>query len=199
VHVGHLGYLTEVEPTDLDAALSRYFAGDYLVERRMTLQVDVEARSGGVAGWSNPVLNEAALEKTAPGRTIRLALTINDVPFMTYVVDGLIVATPTGSTAYTLSARGPILAPGHRATVLTPVAPHMLFDRALVFEPSDEVRLDVLDGLPATLSVDGRDLGELASGDAIVCRAGPHDALLVTFGRRDFHRILKAKFGLSEL
>jgi NAD+ kinase len=193
VNVGHLGYLTEVEPAELTTALERVFAGDHGIEARMTLAVEVEA-----SGQVLTALNEAVLEKTTAGHTVRLAASIDDRPFITYAADGLIVATPTGSTAYSLSARGPIVSPRHRAIVVTPSSAHMLFDRSLVLDPAESIRLEVIDDRPASLVVDGRSAGLLEKGDAIVCRAGAADARLVTYGRRDFHHILKSKFGLAD-
>jgi NAD+ kinase len=191
VNAGHLGYLTEVDGGDLQHAVHRVLDGDYAVESRMTLAVTV----GGV---THHALNEAVVEKTVSGHTVRVAVSINDRAFTTYAADGLIVATPTGSTAYNLSARGPIVSPGHRALVLTPVSAHMLFDRSMVFGPDESLRLEVADGPPAVLVVDGRQLAELSSGDAVDCRAGAHDVKLVVFGSRDFHGILKQKFGLAD-
>ncbi len=197
VNVGHLGYLTEVEASGLESALERFFAGDYGVEERMTLEVSVE-RKDGSAGPSCLALNEAVVEKTVSGHTVRLASSIAGRPFISYSADGVLVSTPTGSTAYNLSARGPIVSPRLRALIVTPVSPHMLFDRPLVLEPSEWLRLEVIGARPASLVVDGGTIAELAVGDAVSCGAGPHPALLVTFGGRDFHAILKAKFGLPE-
>lgn len=191
VNVGQLGYLTAIEPAALQDALERFFAGHYSVEQRMTLAVDV----GGV---SRMALNEAVLEKTLSGHTVRLAMSINDGPFLTTAADGLIVCTPTGSTAYNFSARGPIVSPRLRGLVVTPVSPHALFDRSLVLDDDEWVRLEVLDGRPAALVVDGRSFGTLEPGDSVVCRAGAHDARFVTFDGRDFHQILKAKFSLAD-
>jgi NAD+ kinase len=196
VNVGQLGYLTEVEPDDLDAALSRLVAGDYEVTERMVIEVDVT--SEGLAGGRWWALNEAALEKPHPGRLVRLDVWINGAFFTPYAADGVIVATPTGSTAYSLSARGPIVSPRHRCILLTPVSPHMLFDRTLVLGPDEELRFDVCDARAASLTVDGREVGELAPGDRVRCTAGPHPARIVTFAPRDFHQILKAKFGLAD-
>ena len=150
------------------------------------------------AAWTYVVLNEAVVEKTESGHTIRLAVSINDNFFTTYAADGLIVATPTGSTAYALSARGPIVSPHLRALLLTPVAPHMLFDRTLVLDEREWVTLEVIDGRGASLSLDGRNTARLVTGESITCRVGSHDARLVTFGKRDFHQILKIKFGLAD-
>lgn len=196
VNVGRLGYLTVVEPAGLSQALGRFMAGDYVVEDRMSLMVEVRRRSGSEV---RVCLNEAVLEKTISGHTIRLAAFVNDHEqvFTTYTADGLIVSTPTGSTAYNLSARGPILSPSQRAIVVTPVSPHGLFDRSLVLGPSETLRFEVLESRPAALVLDGRDHGLLAPGETVSCRAGAHDARFVTFGERDFHQILRTKFGLG--
>lgn len=196
VNVGQLGYLTEVEPADLDGALERLVTGDYEVDERMVLEV-VVASAGPASGrwWA---LNEAVIEKEQPGRLVRLAVAINGAFFTTYAADGVIVATPTGSTAYSFSARGPIVSPRHRCMLLTPVSPHMLFDRALVLGADEELRFTVTDGRHVVLTIDGRDLGALAPDDAVSCTAGPKPARIVTFGLRDFHQLLKAKFGLAD-
>jgi NAD+ kinase len=193
VNVGHLGYLTEVEPAELTPSLERFFGGDYGIESRMTLDVEIEP-----SGRVMTALNEAVVEKTSAGHTIRLAASIDSRPFITYAADGLIVATPTGSTAYNLSARGPIVSPFHRAIIVTPSSAHMLFDRSLVLDSAETIRLEVIDDRPANLVIDGRSEGPLEHGHAIICREGRADARLVTFGKRDFHRILKAKFGLAD-
>ncbi|MDQ1375684.1 MAG: kinase [Actinomycetota bacterium] len=193
VNVGHLGYLTEVEPAELTSSLERFFAGDYGIECRMTLDVELEP-----SGRHATALNDAVVEKTSAGHTIRLAASIDGRPFITYASDALIIATPTGSTAYNLSARGPIVSPRLRAVIVTPASAHMLFDRSLVLDAAEAVRLEVIDDRPASLVVDGRNFGPLAHGEAITCRAGANDARLVTFGGRDFHRILKRKFGLAD-
>jgi len=193
VNIGHLGYLTEVDPHDLRSALSRFFAGEHDIEARMTLEVAIESSL-----TPHTALNEAVLEKTVSGHTVRVAASIDGRPFISYAADGLIVATPTGSTAYNLSARGPIVSPRHRAILLTPASPHMLFDRALVLDPVESIRLEVIGDRPASLVVDGRSLGTLEPGDALRCTAGAADARLVTFGGRDFHGILKSKFGLAD-
>jgi NAD+ kinase len=196
VNSGRLGYLTAVEPPELRNALQRWLAGDFVIEERMTLAVSIDAPSSGLAG-QRVALNEAVVEKTSSGHTVHVAVCIDGSRFTTYAADGLIVATPTGSTAYAFSVRGPILAPSLRAMLLTPVSPHMLFDRSLVLEADVRVRLEVIDR-PAVLTVDGQELGRLTQGDAIECSEGPHPARFVTFGERDFYRILKAKFGLAD-
>lgn len=194
VNVGHLGYLTAMQPEDVFGSLDRLLRGDYDLESRMMLAIEV--RAAGQLARRYVALNDAVLEKSSAGNTVRLGVSFNEEPFTDYTADGLIIATPTGSTAYAFSSRGPIVSPLMRALVVVPVSPHMLFDRSLVLHGSETVEAQVLDGRAATLFVDGRDCGLLSEGSIVVCRAGMHDARLVTLNRRDFHAILKAKFGL---
>lgn len=196
VNVGQLGYLAEVEPGDLDAALARLVEGDYAVADRMMLSVTIESAGPAAGRWW--ALNEAVLEKPHPGRLARLEVEINGAPFTSYAADGVIVATPTGSTAYSFSARGPIVSPRVRCLLLTPVSPHMLFDRSLVLDAEEELALVVSDDRPVLLTIDGRERGVLEPGDTVRCTGGPGPARVVTFGPRDFHQILKAKFGLPD-
>jgi NAD+ kinase len=203
VNVGQLGYLTEVEPPGLTHALERFLAGEHELEPRMMLAVEVRRAASAsalppVAGEPFWALNEAVIEKSEPGHTVRLLAQIDGSNFTTYAADGLIVATPTGSTAYSLSARGPIISPRHRAVLVTPVSPHMLFDRSLVLDPEEAVEVRLLGHRPAVLSVDGRRVAALAEGDTVACCPAGRDAFFVRFGRRHFHQILKTKFGLSD-
>jgi NAD+ kinase len=162
----------------------------------MTLEVSLECR--GEAPKTVTALNEAVVEKTVPGHTVRVELCVAGRPFVTYAADGVLVSTPTGSTAYNLSARGPLLSPTLRVLVVTPVSPHMLFDRPLVLDPSEWIRLEVLGPRPGVAVVDGETICTLEPGDVVCCREGPVPARFVTFGDRDFHAILRAKFGLAD-
>jgi NAD+ kinase len=199
VNFGQLGYLTEIEPSELIDALGRVL-GDgtdaWHLDERLMLTATARRDGKDLGQWR--ALNEVVVEKHAAGHTVSLLARIDGEPFTSFAADGLIVATPTGSTAYSLSARGPVVSPRHRALLLTPVSPHMLFDRTLVLEPDAVVTLTVAGGRPANLSVDGRLLGELQVGDSISCTASSHSARFVVFGRRDFHGILKAKFQLGD-
>jgi NAD+ kinase len=221
VNVGLLGYLSEVEPAGLAGALERYVQGDFVSEERMLLAVnvvdpdrpvapdvavvehddDVDVDVDGTVGvrrrtWR--ALNDAVIERRESGHTVRLGVSIGGVPFTTYAADGLIVATPTGSTAYSLSARGPVVSPGHRALLLTAVSPHTLFDRALVLDPEESVEIEVLGHRRADLNVDGQRARTLEPGSTVHCSAANEPARFVRFGPRRFHQILKAKFGLSD-
>jgi NAD+ kinase len=197
VNAGLLGYLSEVEPEGLVPALERYVAGDFDVEERMMLDVIARLADGSPQRrW--PALNEAVIEKRESGHTVRLLVRLDDAPFTTYATDGLIIATPTGSTAYSLSARGPVVSPGHRAIVLTPVSPHMLFDRSLVLGPDETIEVEVIGHRSADLNVDGQRAVTLEHGSVVRCLAAAEPARFVRFGPGRFHQILKAKFGLSD-
>jgi NAD+ kinase len=202
VNLGHLGYLTEVDPDALERALERFIAGDYQIQERMTLDVHLErTQARTTTDEKEPsyiVLNEVVVEKTEPGHTIRVATSVAGKPLVMYVADGLLVGTPTGSTAYNLSVRGPIVSPQLRAIVVTPISPHMLFDRPLVLAPDEWLRLELAEPRAALVVLDGRSIARLEPGDAVVCRAGETPARLVTFGPRDFHAILRARFHLGE-
>ena len=143
-------------------------------------------------------LNEVVVEKHAAGHTVSLLARIDGEPFTSFAADGLIVATPTGSTAYSLSARGPVVSPRHRALLLTPVSPHMLFDRTLVLDPSEVVEIEVLGHRRAEVAVDGRLVLTVDPGDVVTCRPAAETARFIRFGPYRYHQILKQKFGLTD-
>lgn len=198
VNLGSLAYLTEVEPPAMTHSLERYFEGDCRTELRMLLDVELHRCGEGPAALRWRALNEAVLEKEESGHTVRLLVNIDGEPFTTYAADGMIVATPTGSTAYSLSARGPVISPKHRALLVTPVSPHQLFDRSLVLSPDEEVAIELAGHRSAALTVDGRRVATLGEGDSIRCRPSAAQAHFVCFGRRRFHQVLRAKFGLAD-
>ncbi len=197
VNFGRMAYLTEVTPADAHAAIDRVLAGDYRVSERMLLTVEFDANDGR-GPQRRVALNEAVVERPAASYALRLGVSFNGEQFTTYAADGLIVSTPTGSTAYSLSAGGPVIDPTHRALLLTPVSPHMLFDRSVVVAADTQLQLEVLSDRGAVLSVDGRRLAELHHHDVVVSSGSSHPARLVTFGTRRFHQVLKTKFGLND-
>jgi len=198
VNFGQLAYLAEVEPGDARTAVERWLGGDYGIVERMRLAVRVRTAEGGTLSAPLGALNEAVVEKLDRGRSVRLGLSVDARFFTAYRADGLIVASPTGSTAYSLSVGGPILAPTHQALVVTPVSPHSLFDRSLVLPPGTTIRIRVESEQPAALALDGDVCRVLQPGGVMECTASPHPARLVSFGHRDFDDILKAKFGLGD-
>jgi NAD+ kinase len=197
VNVGHLGYLTEVEAYEARNAIAAALDGTADVEDRMMLTARLVRPDGSVEGpWL--ALNEVVLEKAGQGHTVRLGVSFDGHRFTSYAADALIVSTPTGSTAYALSARAAIVAPDHRCLQITPVAPHMLFDRPLVVGPDTEIRIEALGERDVMVVVDGRTSARLTRGDEVVVTEAQVTTRLVTFGRRRFHDILKAKFGLKD-
>lgn len=191
VNFGDLGYLTVMEPHELDQAVERTLVGDHSLEERMLV-------CGEVAGKKFHAMNDIVVERAPGNTTVRIGVTIDQKPFTAYPADGLILATPTGSTAYSLSARGPIVYPTHAAMLLTPVSPHMLFDRSLVLRPDSVVELTIEDHRNAVVSVDGNTMHTMAPGDTITCTRSPHVARLVTFDRRDNLDVLKSKLGIAD-
>ena len=192
VNYGSLGYLTGIEPDSASEAVERFLSKDYIIEERIRLRCRLDD------GTEVSALNEAIVEKVDSGRTVNLAVHIDGEFFTSYAADGLIAATPTGSTAYSLSAGGPILAPTMHAMILTPVAPHTLFDRSLVLLPDSELVIKVLGDRPAAVAVDGRSLGELGEGGSLTVTVSDQPARLVALGQRGFHQALKSSFGLSD-
>ena len=202
VNLGQLGYLTEIEPPRTSSIASSASSPARWPAVARSTNACCSASTSAVAtselgSWR--ALNEAVVEKPAAGHTVRLLVRIDGEAFTSYAVDGLIVATPTGSTAYSLSARGPIVSPRHRALLLTPVSPHMLFDRTLVLDPGETVEIEVLGHREAA----GRhrradDVVGLTRATSSVAGRPPRRRGFVRFGRYRYHQILKSKFGLAD-
>lgn len=200
VNLGQLGYLTEIEPEEITDSLDRFSRGaadgGWHLDERLMLHITALRAGNQVAEWR--ALNEVVVEKHASGHTVSLLARIDGEAFTRYAADGLIVSTPTGSTAYSLSARGPVVSPRHRALLLTPVAPHMLFDRTLVLDPTEVVEIEVNGHRLAEVAVDGQVVATLEAGDRVRCRPAAETARFVRFGPYRYHQILKTKFGLMD-
>ncbi len=196
VNAGRLGYLTEVDPSQLLQALDAWNSGELSIEERMVLEVTAERANGEF--FTGYALNEAVVYRSESGRSLEVLTSIGGEPFSDYLADGVIVATPTGSTAYSLSAGGPIVEPDFHALLLTPVAAHMVFNRSMVLAPTTDVMLTVQGYRSAVLSLDGRTVLELEPGESVVCRGSDHTAKLLVRGDRDFHTVLKEKFRLVD-
>ena len=199
VNVGLLGYLTNVEPEMALGALDQCLRGTegsaFHYDDRMMLRVLIQ---NGSTKQSWLALNEVVLEKQQSGHTVRLGVDIDGTHFVTYSADGLIIATPTGSTAYALSARGPVLSPRLNALLMTPVSPHMMFDRSLVLDPREEVVIEVIGQRPVEIAIDGVAVHTLLEGDRVSVLAATERARLLRFNDNRFHQILRSKFGLAD-
>lgn len=193
VNLGHLGFLTAVEPTGLEEALARVFRGEYTIEERMMLRAQVE-RSGRVVR-SFYGLNDAAVTRGTFARVIKYESRIDGSLIGTFLADGVIVATPTGSTAYSLSAGGPIVHPGVEALIVTPICPHTIGARTVVAMPGQRVTIRVLSRDDAMLTVDGQVGERLKAQDHVVVERAGKPARLVSFGERDFYSLIHNRLG----
>ena len=163
VNAGRLGYLAEADPSELEAYLELWLRGKLQVEQRMMLEV----ASPDHPDFTGHALNEAVVYRSESGRTLDVSASIDGSYFTDYLADGLMVSTPTGSTAYSLSAGGPIVQPDIEALLLTPVAAHMVFNRTMVLSPSSEVAITVKGHTSAVVALDGRTSAELQPGDTL--------------------------------
>lgn len=196
VNLGRLGFLAEVERDQLDRLVASVRDGDYVIEERTTLEVSATGPAGDelMSGWA---LNEVSVEKTARQRVLLMDVHVGDSFFARIPADAMVVATPTGSTAYAFSAGGPILSPRVAATLVTPVAPHSVFGRTLVVAEDEVVRVDILEEQdPAIVSCDGRPPVTVPAGGAVEVVGGGVPVRLARVDPRDFYGLVRAKFGL---
>ncbi|HJU74591.1 MAG TPA: NAD(+)/NADH kinase [Gemmatimonadaceae bacterium] len=192
VNFGQLGFLTACRRDDAELALARLVNGDYVAEPRMLLE---SFASGGIAtGEHWYALNDVVLHIAGKARMMRMSVEADGDLVGSFAADGLIVSTPTGSTAYSLSAGGPVVDPTHESIVLTPVSAHTLAIRPLLLAPSTTVTVTT-DGIPGErrLTVDGQVGRSLAEGESLSVRRAPHRALLVRFPDTTFFRRLREK------
>ncbi|KAF0109127.1 MAG: NAD+ kinase [Anaerolineaceae bacterium] len=179
INTGRLGFLMQVERGEWRAAIEQLFNGEFWTESRMMLRAE-HLRSGDSLGnWH--ALNEAVVCRGAAVRPVRLSASLDGRLLTTYVADGLIASTPTGSTAYALASGGPILPPELRNILLIPIAPHLSVDRAVVLSEGTSVSILVKEG-EAVLSVDGQIPVGLAENDVVDIRAGDYAAQFIRFG-----------------
>lgn len=188
VNLGHLGFLAAVEPSGLDEALARVFRGEYSIEERLMLKAEVWREGRLVA--SSFGLNDAAVTRGVFARVIEIETWIDGSLIGTFLADGMIVATPTGSTAYSLSAGGPIVHPGVEALIVTPICPHTIGARTIVTMPDQEVTIRILSRDDAMLTVDGQVGENLKALDRVVVGRAGKPARLVSFGDRGFYGLI---------
>jgi len=171
VNLGKVGFLSKAEAHELEQVLARVLDGDYVLEDRMVLEVRVLPGGRDEGGRSFVALNDAAIVRAREARVVRLEVTIDGSHLATYVADGVIVATPTGSTGYSFSAGGPILDPTSRNLVVTSVAAYLSAVRSVVVGPHHTVRVQVLAAIDILVSIDGHEDVLLTVGDVVEVRA----------------------------
>jgi NAD+ kinase len=192
INLGHLGFLSESEPDDLPHAVDRILSGEYCVEERMMLYTEVIRQ--GVRIHEAVALNDVGIAKGSFGRMIKCNVYVDNLYAGAYNGDGVIVSTPTGSTAYSLSAGGPIVVPYINVILLTPVAPHSLTARPMVLPADEEIRVRV----DAThndlgLTIDGQLGYPLEIDDEIIIRRSPYITSLIKWKKRSFFEVVRKK------
>lgn len=199
VNLGHVGFLAELEQSELDTLIERVLARDYEVEERLCLQVTLRDQPGGRELWSSFAINEVSLEKAARERMIEILVDIDGHPLSRWGTDGVLVATPTGSTAYAFSAQGPVLWPDLDALLVVPLLAHALFARPMVLSPHSVVNVTLIDGGQAAGGVlwcDGRRSTDVAPHNEIEVRRSPLRLRLARMSEQPFVERLVRKFDL---
>jgi NAD+ kinase len=197
VNLGTLGFLTEINLEEMFPTLEQVLMGEAEIETRMRLEA-VVIRDGAERGRFQ-ALNDAVITKTALSRMIDLETAADGVEVTSYHADGLIVSTPTGSTAYSLSAGGPLLIPGFGALLLTPICPHSLNHRPLVLPETTVIEVTVhTRGGRVNLTMDGQEGLELREGDRVTVRRSDHPVEIIASPFRTRYEILRAKLRWGE-
>ena len=188
---GHLGYLTQLSKgKDIAPAMKRLLEEDYSIEERMMLKARVYRN--GKCIYRDVALNEVLLSRYDSLRTIHFKVYVNETCLNDYGADGLIVATPTGSTAYSLSAGGPIAEPEAKMMIMTPICSHTINSRSIIFSPEDTIRI-IPEGANQIVACDGDAPVELKKGDEVVVKRSRHSARLVRLSEESFLETLRDK------
>ncbi|TEB06670.1 putative inorganic polyphosphate/ATP-NAD kinase [Pelotomaculum schinkii] len=193
LNMGHMGFLTEIDLPEALPALEKLLDGEYDIEERMMLQANVYRQDKLVEQLVG--LNDAVIAKGAFARLIQLEAHVNNEYINTYPTDGLIIASPTGSTAYSLSAGGPLVTPNLELMLLTPICPHALWARPLIIAPESIVKIIILSSQEEVmLTMDGQHGFNLYQYDQVLVSRSPQKARLVRLRGRGFFEVLRKKF-----
>lgn len=192
VNLGHFGFLTELETDNLFCHLPEFLSGDFTKDQRLMLYAEV-IRNGEVV-FRSRALNEACVTKGPYGRLTVLSLRVSGKDVDTYAADGLIISTPTGSTAYSLSAGGPIVSPQIDAFLVTPICPHTLYSRSIVVPSSESCEIEItLPSQSTMLSLDGQEFFSLEKNDMIIVKKSKFKVVLLRRNEWSFYDVLRKK------
>jgi NAD+ kinase len=192
VNLGKLGFLAEIDVPDLPDALTAVDAHDYMLEPRLAVDAVFGAKTV-------TAFNDVAVVRFPGQGSAAVALRVDDQRFVSYAADAVVVATPTGSTAYSFSAGGPIMSPSVEALLVTPASPHSAYNRGLVLSVNDTVTLDILPGSgELAVEVDGQVAGHVQPGDNIDLRPRPAAARVVRLGHTTFYERARRKLRLTD-
>ncbi|MCC2593181.1 NAD kinase [Tessaracoccus sp. OS52] len=196
VNLGHVGFLAELETSDIHVLHHAVINKEYQVEERLVLEVTV-CDAGGRRTWESFAVNEVSLEKRAREKMLNVMVSIDERPLSRWGCDGVLVATPTGSTAYAFSAGGPVVWPDVRAMLVVPLSAHALFNRPMVLSPSSEVRIDIpAEDTPGVLWCDGRRTADVEAGDVVSVWADDTPLHIARLAEQPFTTRLVRKFAL---
>lgn len=192
INMGRLGFVAELEPNELPM-LERLFSGDYNVEKRQMLKVTLKSKSGSKSFFA---LNDAVISRGSMTKIIDLDVWLKKSYICHYRADGLIVSTPTGSSAYALSAGGPVIEPSMSCILMTPICSHSLFSRPVLFNPSSEILVNAAsrDDTDLTLTIDGETTIPITADDTVVITTAEIYAELIVLKDKTFYRVLSDKF-----
>lgn len=199
VNLGHLGFLTSLGPRELETRLAQLCAGEVVLDERMVLEA-VDVAHDGTERGTSLALNDVVLHRGGVARMLRLAIHAHGDEVGTYSADGVILSTPTGSTAYSLSAGGPIVSPAVDCIVATPICPHTLAIRPLVLPADEQITVEVLSPTEELiLTIDGQEGARMMPGDRLVVRRAPVPLRLVRFPEQSFFSTLRRKLRWGDL
>ena len=198
INMGSFGYLTEVNLNEIHSTLKLIISGKLVTEKRMML--DVSIKHGKTVTNVGSVLNDAVINRGDLSRMNELELEVNGRYLTTYKGDGLIVSTPTGSTAYSLSAGGPIVFPGKDLIIINPICPHTLTNRPIIFSEDSNLKITLWSkDKGAMLTLDGQEAYKIKSGDVVTVKRSKHATMLVLSPYRSYGEILRSKLGWGDL
>ncbi len=196
VNLGHVGFLAELETSDVHSLHQAVISRQYQVEERIVLQVQV-FDTEGAPKWQSFAVNEVSLEKLARERMLNVLVSVDEKPLSRWGCDGVLVATPSGSTAYAFSAGGPVVWPAVQAMLLVPLSAHALFNRPMVLAPSSEVQLDLCDAQSrGVIWCDGRRTVEVVCGDVVLVTTNDRALRIARLSEQPFTTRLVKKFDL---
>jgi NAD+ kinase len=198
INMGSFGYLTEVNLNEIHSTLKLIIGGKLVTEKRMML--DVSVKHGKTVTGVGSVLNDVVINRGDLSRMNELELEVNGRYLTTYKGDGLIVSTPTGSTAYSLSAGGPIVFPGKDLIIINPICPHTLTNRPIIFSEDSSMKITLWSkDKGAMLTLDGQEAYRIKSGDVVTVKRSRHATMLVLSPYRSYGEILRSKLGWGDL
>jgi NAD+ kinase len=192
VNLGKLGFLAEVEPDEAIGVIDLFIKGKAIIDARMLLECEIPSDTGKKY---RVALNDCVISKSVAEKLLRFSIIVNDEQLVSFAADAIIFSTPTGSTAYSLSAGGPIVSPVLEAVIVTPVCPHTIFSRSMVFSKQDEIRIQLdSPSKEAIISIDGKAISSFRGEHHVVVRCSDRRFKIIANRKKTFYVIFKEKF-----